>query len=78
MLSASRGQTYGYLWNSVEYPYQGRTVHAYFPAGNGGQVYIGIPDLDLLVAFTGGNYADRTTFRSQQEFVPQDILPAVK
>jgi CubicO group peptidase (beta-lactamase class C family) len=72
------GQTYGYLWNSFEYPYGGRKVHAFFPGGNGGQVYIGIPDLDLIIAFTGGNYADGVMFRSQREFVPQDILPAVR
>ena len=77
VLSPKSGQTYGYLWNSFEYPYRGRKVHAYFPGGNGGQVYIGIPDLDLLIAFTGGNYADAVLFRSQREFVPQDILPAV-
>ena len=71
-------QTYGYLWNSMSYDYKGRKLHAYFPGGNGGQVYIGIPELDLLIAFTGGNYADRVLFRSQREFVPQDILPAVK
>jgi hypothetical protein len=40
-------------------------------------VYIGIPELDLLIAFTGGNYADRILFRAQREFVPEDILPAV-
>jgi CubicO group peptidase (beta-lactamase class C family) len=78
VLSPVSGQTYGYLWNSYEYPYRGRKVHAYFPGGNGGQVYIGIPDLDLLIAFTGGNYADRVMFRSQREFVPDDILPAVR
>jgi len=77
VLSPRSGQTYGYLWNSVEYPYRGRKLHAYFPGGNGGQVYIGIPDLDLLIAFTGGSYADPVLFRSQREFVPQDILPAV-
>ena len=71
-------QTYGYLWNSVAYDYKGRKLHAYFPAGNGGQVYIGIPELDLLIAFTGGNYADAALFRPQREFVPQDILPAVR
>ena len=70
-------QTYGYLWNSVAYDYKGRKLHAYFPGGNGGQVYIGIPDLDLLIAFTGGNYADAALFRAQREFVPEDILPAV-
>jgi CubicO group peptidase (beta-lactamase class C family) len=78
VLSPTSGQTYGYLWNSVEYPYRGRKVHAYFPGGNGGQVYIGIPDLGLLIAFTGGNYADPVLFRAQREFVPQDILPAVR
>ena len=78
VLSPSSGQTYGYLWNSVAYNYQGRKVHAYFPAGNGGQVYIGIPELDLVIAFTGGNYADRTLFKAQREFVPEDILTAVR
>jgi CubicO group peptidase (beta-lactamase class C family) len=77
VLSPTSGQTYGYLWNSFAYPYRGRKLHAYFPGGNGGQVYIGIPDLDLLIAFTGGNYADRVLFRAQREFVPDDILPAV-
>jgi len=77
VLAPTSGQTYGYLWNSFEYPYRGRKLHAYFPGGNGGQVYIGIPDLGLLIAFTGGNYADRVLFRAQREFVPEDILPAV-
>jgi CubicO group peptidase (beta-lactamase class C family) len=78
MLSPSRGQTYGYLWNSVAYPYRGRKVHAFFSGGNGGQVYIGIPELKLLIAFTGGNYGDPVLFRAQRNFVPEDILPAVK
>ena len=77
VLSPTSGQTYGYLWNSFSYPYRGRKLHAYFPGGNGGQVYIGIPELDLVIAFTGGNYADRVLFRAQREFVPDDILPAV-
>jgi CubicO group peptidase (beta-lactamase class C family) len=78
VLSPSSGQTYGYLWNSVTYNLNGRKLFAFFPGGNGGQVAIGIPDLDLVVTFTGGNYADAVLFRSQREFVPQDILPAVK
>ena len=77
VLSPTSGQTYGYLWNSIAYDYKGRKVHAFFPGGNGGQVYIGIPELNLLIAFTGGNYADRVLFRSQRDFVPLDILPAV-
>jgi CubicO group peptidase (beta-lactamase class C family) len=77
VLSPRSGQTYGYLWNSFAYPYRGRKLHSYFPGGNGGQVYIGIPELDLLIAFTGGSYADGVLFRPQREFVPEDILPAV-
>lgn len=78
VLSPRSGQTYGYLWNSVTYEYSGKKIFAYFPGGNGGQVAIGIPDLDLVIAFTGGNYADAVLFRSQREFVPEDILPAVR
>ena len=70
-------QQYGYLWNSVEYPYQGRRIRAYFAGGNGGQISMGIPELDLVVAFTGGNYADPALFRPQRQFVPLYILPAV-
>ena len=77
LLNPRRGITYGYLWNSVTYDVDGRKLYAYFPAGNGGQVYIGVPDLDLLIAFTGGNYADAALFRPQAEFVPRNLLPAV-
>ena len=78
VLSPSSGQTYGYLWNSVAYDFRGRKLHAFFPGGNGGQVFIGIPELNLVIGFTGGNYADAVLFRSQREFVPQDILPAIR
>jgi CubicO group peptidase (beta-lactamase class C family) len=73
-----RDRGYGYLWWSVEYPYHGRSVRAFFAGGNGGQVVIGVPELDLLVAFFAGNYSDRTLFRYQEEFFPEYILPAVE
>ena len=50
---------------------------AFFVAGNGGQVVMGIPDLDLVVAFYAGNYADPVRIKIQQDLVPQYILPAV-
>jgi hypothetical protein len=39
---------------------------------------MGIPELDLVVAFNGGNYNDPVLFTSQRVYVPQYILSAVK
>jgi hypothetical protein len=39
---------------------------------------MGVPELDLLIAFYGGNYSDATLFTAQRVYVPQWILPAVK
>jgi len=71
------GQRYGYLWNSYEYPYRDRKVRAIFAGGNGGQVSIAIPELDLAIVFTGGNYADASLFIPQRAMVPERILTAV-
>lgn len=64
-------QQYGYLWNSQELDYRGRKVRAVFAGGNGGQVSMAIPDLDLVIAFTGGNYGTRG-------LNPQPLLGAVQ
>ena len=68
---------YGYLWWIIDYPYQGRTIQAFYAAGNGGQVVMGIPDLDIVVAIYGGNYNDRVIFKIQRQLVPEYVLPAV-
>ena len=68
---------YGYLWWLDEYPWNGRNVRAFYAAGNGGQIVMGIPELDLVVAFYGGNYGDPALFIPQRVYVPQYILPAV-
>ena len=72
-----RGYKYGYLWWVTDYPYRGDTVRAFFAGGNGGQIVMVVPDLDLVICFWGGNYADPVLFVPQREFVPHDILPAV-
>jgi len=72
-----QGRHYGYLWWVVEYPWKGRTVRAFFAAGNGGQIVMGIPELDLVIAFYGGNYSDPVFYVPQRVYVPQHILPAV-
>ena len=72
-----RGIHYGYLWWVVDLPYEGRTVRAFFAGGNGGQVVMGVPELDLVFACYGGNYSDKVLYIPQREWVPQYILPAV-
>jgi CubicO group peptidase (beta-lactamase class C family) len=69
-------QKYGYLWYVIEYPHRGRTVRGFYAAGNGGQVVMGIPELDLVVAVYGGNYSDPVMFRVQP-LVPEYVLPAI-
>ncbi len=68
---------YGYLWWIEDYPYRGRTVRAAFAGGNGGQIVMAIPELDLVIAFYGGNYNDPALFIPQRVLVPEYILPAV-
>lgn len=73
-----RGIQYGYLWWNIEYPYKNRKLRAYFAGGNGGQVVMVIPELDLVIAAYGGNYSHRASLILQQEYVPRYILPAVR
>lgn len=69
-----RKRQYGYLWWINEYTYKGRIVRAYYAAGNGGQIVMAIPDLDLVIAFYGGYYNDHG---GRKDYVPEYILPAI-
>jgi CubicO group peptidase (beta-lactamase class C family) len=68
---------YGFLWWITDYPYRGRSVRAFYAAGNGGQIVMGVPDLDLVIAFYCGNYSDAAARLAQSVWVPEEILPAV-
>jgi CubicO group peptidase (beta-lactamase class C family) len=74
----SRTQQYGWLWNSAEYTIGDRTVLGYFAGGNGGQVSMAFPDLDLVIAFTGGSYSMPSLFIAQRVYLQQYLLPAVR
>jgi CubicO group peptidase (beta-lactamase class C family) len=70
---------YGYLWWVYDFPHEDRTVRAYFASGNGGQLSIGIDELDLAVVFLGGNYNDwETGLVALREYLPKHILPAIR
>ena len=71
-------QKYGYLWWMLEYPYKGRTLTTYFMAGNGGQIVMVIPDLDLVIASYAGNYNEAAGVAMTTKLIPRYVLPAVR
>ena len=76
-VSLDGGRDYSFLWWIEDYPYKGETVRAHFMGGNGGQIAMLIPEIDVTVVFNAGNYSDRVGFRIQEELIPNYILPAI-
>jgi CubicO group peptidase (beta-lactamase class C family) len=74
---AMSGIHYGLGWWVVDYPFRGETIEGYFAGGNGGQVVMVIPKLDMVVTMFGANYQDAASLIPQREYVPRYILPAV-
>ncbi len=69
------GNRYGYLWWIKTYCTASGCVDAYLADGWGGQRIIIFPTLNMVVVFTGGNYA---TPEPVHEMVCEYILPAVQ
>ncbi len=68
---------YGYGWHLYHFEVGGRSYRAYAAGGNGGQIVIVIPDLDLVIGFTGGAYGEFAKwYKWQLELVPQFMIPA--
>ncbi len=74
---AMSGIHYGLLWWVTDYPFRGETIQGYFAGGNGGQVVMVLPQLDMVVTIYGANYQDAASLIPQREYVPRYILPAV-
>jgi CubicO group peptidase (beta-lactamase class C family) len=70
-------RTYGYYWWSQEMPYRGGQTRVIYAAGNGGQIVMAVPELDLVIAFFSGDYGHRAALTAQTVYIPQHILPAV-
>ena len=71
---------YGYFWNQAELPDQGGRLPSFFHSGSGGQFLIVIPELEMVVVFTGGIYganASGTYLPIVMEYVLTSVdLPA--
>ena len=66
------GRAYGYLWWHIPIPHQGKTYLPITAMGNGGQYLFLLPDLQLMVVFTGGAYNspdDKLPFAIMQKVV---------
>ncbi len=69
---------YGYGWHLYTYRVHKRTIRVISAGGNGGQLLFAIPDLDMAVMITAGNYGDyRTWSRLIERTIPDVIIPSV-
>ncbi|HEY0809907.1 MAG TPA: serine hydrolase, partial [Longimicrobiales bacterium] len=69
---------YGLLWWRDEKPYQNGTAKAFAMLGAGGNLVFVFPELELVIATTGGSYISRGWRYAGGELIPNYILPAVK
>ena len=68
----------GYAWHLHTLTHDGKPYREYDASGNGGQLMIVLPELDIVVAFTAGNYNRYRIWRKfRDELVPQYIIGAV-
>jgi CubicO group peptidase (beta-lactamase class C family) len=68
---------YGYAWHLYHFEVGDHSYRVYAAGGNGGQIVMVIPDLDLVVGFTGGAYGEFAKwYKWQTELVPECIIPA--
>jgi CubicO group peptidase (beta-lactamase class C family) len=76
-LAMGPGDDYSYAWHIRSYT-AGTAVHAVFEAqGNGGQILDVVPDLDLVVMMTQGNYNSYGTWGKTRDRIMNEILRAV-
>jgi CubicO group peptidase (beta-lactamase class C family) len=70
---------YGFGWHINYLRVGDRVFRIYSAGGNGGQIVMVIPDLDIVVGFNGGNYGEFSKwYRWGLQLVPQYIIPAAQ
>ncbi|MEM8488462.1 MAG: serine hydrolase [Bacteroidota bacterium] len=73
------GGSQAYIWRVDSVTVGERSYTSYEASGNGGQLLIVVPELDLSVVFTGGNYRMGGIWgRWRNEIIGGHIIPAMK
>lgn len=68
-----------YAWHLTELRVGETVYRGYNANGNGGQILLVIPDIDLAVVFTGGNYRQGGIWsRWPYDIVGAQIIPAIR
>lgn len=65
---------YTYSWWTSEFSHAGKTIKMFRAGGWGGQEIMVFPELEMVVVFTGGNYAKNT---SLYKIIKRYVLPAL-
>ena len=65
---------YAYSWWTHDFVKTGEKIHMYYAAGWGGQYIMVIPQLNMVVIFTGANF---TSYRPPFEILKRYILPSI-
>jgi CubicO group peptidase (beta-lactamase class C family) len=69
----------GYAWHLAQLRVGDRYYRQYAATGNGGQLLIVVPELDLAVVFTAGNYGQGGIWgRFRDQIVAGEIIPAIR
>ena len=72
------GGSQAYIWRVDTVVAGDRSYASYEASGNGGQLLIIVPELDLAVVFTGGNYRHGGVWsRWRNEIVGGYVIPAI-
>ena len=68
----------GYAWHYAQVKSGDQTYLAHHGNGNGGQLLLVLPQFDLVVMFTAGNYRQGLWNRERDDIVGEMILPALQ
>ena len=71
VVSIDERRDYGYQW------YLGRSEHFWSAAGNGGQLLYVLPERDLVVVTTAGNYDTRDMWMPPLNVLHEVVLPSI-